>query len=103
MHGGARLTGPGGARPFLWWAHRVIAFGVIAWSARALLDYGGLARRLAGRPVLERGTIASNEWEDFLARAGRPRIRRAFATAATAGTLAAERSSVAEGWRQVLG
>lgn len=43
----------------------------IAGSARSLHDYGGLARHLLGKPMLERGLYGADMTKSFLARAGR--------------------------------
>ena len=50
-----------------------------------LARHAELAWLLAGRPVIERGQIASDENANFLARAGRPTMRSEFAAAAAAG------------------
>ena len=46
--------------------------GMVVWSAAALLPF---AARLHGKTLLERGFIASNDPENFLARAGRVALR----------------------------
>ena len=72
---------------------------LLLWSSRVFFDYGQLSYRLAGKSRLERGYIGSNEWQSFLARAGRPELRKAMAGAQekNAG------SSVADGWAWVTG
>ena len=68
------------------------------WSSRVFFDYGRLSYRLAGKSLLERGYIGSDEWQNFLARAGRSELRKAMAGAQeNAG------SSVASGWAWVAG
>jgi hypothetical protein len=51
----------------------------LLWSCLAFFDYGQLFTRLVGRSLLERGYIGSNEWQNFLARAGRPELRKMIA------------------------
>jgi len=84
-------------------ALQAIAIGMLVWSARSLVDYGALAARLAGRPLLARGTIASDEWADPLARAGRARLQAAYAEARRGGTLVGKSSRVASGWAWIVG
>ncbi len=79
----------------------LVSIGMVGWSARAFLDYGRLASRLAGKTLLERGRIASDEGRNFLARAGRPRTQAAIADLTRSGRLAGWRSGVADGWEWV--
>jgi hypothetical protein len=75
---------------------------MLLWSARALFDYGELCSKLWGKSFLERGYVGSDEWQDFLARAGRPITQKAFAEAELEGVLDQQRSGVAAGWAFVV-
>lgn len=82
---------------------RLIAVAAVAWSSRGVVEYGGIARSLHGRSRIERGAIAASEWDDALARSGRPATRSAYEAAVRDGRLAGRRSRVAQGWSWVAG
>ena len=58
--------------------------------------YALLAKALWQRPVVERGSVASNEYRNFLSLAGRPKLRARVASAIREGEA---KSGVANGWR----
>src|SRR4051812_3372057 len=76
----------------------IVFWFLLFWSCRLFFDYGQLFYRLVGKSILERGSIGSNEWQSFLARAGRPELRKALAGAQEKNT----GSSVASGWAWVV-
>jgi hypothetical protein len=64
--------------PLSWLVFAAIC-ALLVWSCRAFLDYGGLWLKLRGKSMIERGRIGANEWQSFLARAGRANTQKAYA------------------------
>lgn len=71
-------------------------------STRAFIDYGRLARDLAGGTFVERGRIGADEWRSVLNRAGRLEVRRACREAARLGILDRQVSGLSEAWVAVV-
>jgi len=76
--------------------------GLILVSARAFLDYGRLAGRLAGRTIVERGGLGIDEWRSFLARSGRLDLQRSYRDAERDGALDRQVSGLALAWSWVV-
>ena len=84
------------------WLTRLALAALLLWAARGLLDYLRLFTALTGRPLVERGRVASNEWESFLARAGRPPLHTRFDETRRQGLLDRQQSRAADAWSSLV-
>ncbi len=75
---------------------------MVFWGMHNFSDYGSLFSKLQGKPMLERGSIGSNEWQSFLARAGRPQLQEIYYKSRPLEMLSPPQSNVAMGWRWVV-
>ena len=82
------------------WAIFSVLVGMLAYDVRTVIDYGRLFVKLRHGSLVERGFIASDEWQNFLARAGRVELRRRLDEAR--GRDERGRSNVATAWAWIV-
>ena len=61
------------------WIVLAAIVGMLMWSCRTFVDFGGLVWELRGKSLVERGSIGASEWQSFLARSARVEQQNTFA------------------------
>jgi hypothetical protein len=79
------------------WLFLICMVVMLVWSCRAFWDYGELFAKLSGKPLLERGYIGSDEWQNFLARVGRLQTQERYRQAQEMGVRLP--SQIGAGWQ----
>ncbi len=97
-----KVGAPSAPVNFFSWVVLAVLIVMLLWSCRAFFDYGDLGSRLSGKTMVERGYLGSDEWHNFLARAGRARTQALYAEARRRGIPEQQRSRVAAGWAWIV-